>query len=154
MAIEDTYELAYREAVRALEHQRAVATELRNRAGLLLATASVAVSLLGHELFREHRSVAWVTIVCFTLLTVCVLAIVWPHGELSYEADPQALLVERLSSEGPALPGLRLELVAHMARSQRANGRRLMQTVHVLRIGVVLLATQLVLTLLAGGVIV
>jgi hypothetical protein len=46
MAVEDAYELAYREAVRALEHQRAAATELQSRAGMLLATASIAVSLL------------------------------------------------------------------------------------------------------------
>lgn len=49
MAVEDVYELAYREAVGALEHQRTAATELRSRAGMLLATASIAVSLLGRE---------------------------------------------------------------------------------------------------------
>jgi hypothetical protein len=32
VAIEDAYELAYREAVRALEHQRAELAELRSRA--------------------------------------------------------------------------------------------------------------------------
>jgi hypothetical protein len=41
MVVEDAFELAYREAVRALEHQRAMLTELRSRAGILLATQIV-----------------------------------------------------------------------------------------------------------------
>lgn len=47
MSIEETYELAYREAVRALEHQRAESADLRARAGMLLATASITVCCSG-----------------------------------------------------------------------------------------------------------
>jgi len=55
VAVEDAYELAYREAVRTLEHQRVELTELRSRAGMLLAAASISLSLLGGEPLRKAR---------------------------------------------------------------------------------------------------
>ncbi len=58
MAIEDAYELAYREAVRALEHQSTTLTELRGRASMLQAAASIALSLLSGEAFDSVEPVA------------------------------------------------------------------------------------------------
>jgi hypothetical protein len=74
VAVEDAYELAYREAVRALEHQRAEATELRFRAGMLLATASITVTLLGQKAYNGWQPVTWMAVMCFALLSVCVSA--------------------------------------------------------------------------------
>ena len=98
MAVEDAYELAYREAVRALEHQRAAATELQSRAGMLLATASIAVSLLDRDSFGAMRPLGWLAVLCFVLLSLCVLAVVWPHADGTFSADPQALLAGHLAS--------------------------------------------------------
>lgn len=154
MAAADVYELAYRESVRTLEHQLAALSELRGRASMLLAAASITISLLGQETFQGMRSAAWAAVICFALLSICVLAIVWPHVELSFEADPHALLVEQLSSTRPTLPDLSLELIAHMARHRQANARRLSHTIRVFRTGVFLLAIQIVLTIVAGSVIV
>ena len=64
---------------------------------MLLATASIAVSLLGHETFDGRAPLAWLAIMCFALLSVCVLAIVWPHADLNFDLDPQTLLDARLS---------------------------------------------------------
>lgn len=149
MAVEDAYELAYREAVRALEHQRAELSELRSRAGMLLAAASIAVSLLGRQTFYGQRLFVWAAIVCFALLSGCVLAIVWPDAALSYEVDPRALLDARLSTSEPTLADLSLELIAHLACQRAANGRRLTQAAHCFRAGAGLLAIQLVLTIAA-----
>lgn len=154
MAVEDVYELAYRETVRALEHQRAAVTELRSRAGMLLATASITVSLLGHDAFRGTRALAVLAVVCFAILSVCVIVIVWPHTEWNFDVDPQALLVARLSSRRPALAELTLELIATLMQSQRANGRQLVRIAAVFRIGAGLLAIQIVLTVVAASAIV
>lgn len=153
MAVEDAYELAYREAVRALDHQRAAATELRSRAGMLLATASITVSLLGQETFQGTRPLAWAAIVSFALLSGCVLAIVWPHAGASFDIDPHALLVARLSAEQPSLADLSLDLITHMAWQRRANVRRLERDMHAFRAGACLLAIQIVLTSIAASTI-
>jgi hypothetical protein len=154
VAVEDAYELAYREAVRALEHQRAELTELRSRAGMLLATASIAVSLLGRETLQGARPFAWLAIMCFALLSVCVLAIAWPHTDLNFDLNPQTLLDARLSVGAFSAVDLTLELIAHMGRQWQANGHRLVRAVRFFRIGACLLAIQIVLTIVSASVIV
>lgn len=151
MAVEDAYELAYREAVRALDHQFALLTELRSRAGMLLAAASIAVSLLGRDPFRGMPPCAWAAIVCFALLSICVLAIVWPRDAWGVDVDPRMLLDTRLSTREPAFADLSLELISHLTRHRATNGRRLAQTARLFRVGACLLAIQLVLTVLAAS---
>jgi hypothetical protein len=147
VAIEDAYELAYREAVRALEHQRAALSELRGRASMLLAAAAIALSLLGRQTLATP--LAWAAIITFALLSICVVVIVWPHGELLLDLDPYVLLAAHLSARDPATAGLTLDLIAHMASSRRANVRRLVHVAHAFRTGACLLAIQMVLTILA-----
>lgn len=151
MAVEDAYELAYREAVRALDHQRATVTELRNRAGILLATASIVISLLGEGAFRGMQSLAWVAIVCFALLSICLLAIVWPHADWSFDTDPQKLLSEHLSTATPNATALSSDLVVHLAMHRRANGLQIARMTRAFRVGACLLAIQIVLTIVAVG---
>jgi len=154
VTVEDAYELAYREAVRALDHQLAALTELRSRAGMLLATASITMSLLGHETFHGMRSFTWAAILCFALLCVSVLAIVWPHADWNFDFDPRAFLDAELSEERPAPTDLRLALIAHLGHYRDANARRLMHVAHVFRIAACLLAMEIVLTITATSDIV
>jgi hypothetical protein len=153
VAVEEAYELAYREAVRALDHQLATLTELRSRAGMLLAVASIAVSLLGREASHATRPLAWAAVACFSLLGVCVLAIVWPNAHSDFDLDPQVLIDAGLSGDRPFAADWTLELIGHMARQQRANGRQLARIVRVFRVGACLLAIQIVLTTVAGATI-
>jgi hypothetical protein len=154
MAIEDAYELAYREAVRALDHQLSTLTELRSRAGMLLAAASITLSLLGQETLHGTRPTAWAAIVCFALLSLCVLAIVWPHADWNFDTDPATLLDARLAVGRATVRDLSLELIAHMGWHRRANSRRLARVVRVFRVGASLLAIQIVLTIMAATAIV
>jgi hypothetical protein len=151
VAVEDAYELAYREAVRALDHQLATLTELRSRAGMLLAAAAIAVSMLGRETFRGTPPIAWMALVCFGLLTVCVSAIVWPQSDVGVDLDPRALLDAHLSADRPTLVDMTLASIAHMARHLRANDRRLARDVRIFRVGACLLTTQIVLTSVAAS---
>jgi len=151
VAIEDAYELAYREAVRALEHQQAALAELRGRASLLLAAASISISVLGHGSATGHTLV-WLAILCFASLSLCVLAIVWPHADGSVDIDPQTLLTDHLAADAPDAMVLSSELVAHIGLQCRTNVRRLARMSRAFRIGACLLAIQLVLTVLAATV--
>ncbi|HEX7290329.1 MAG TPA: hypothetical protein VF250_04290 [Conexibacter sp.] len=152
MAVEDAYELAYREAVRALDHQRAEATALQSRAGMLLAAASIAVSLLGRMPFGALRPVAWLAVLCVVLLSWCVLAVVWPRGDRSYDSDPQTLLAAHLGADVPDATALRFELIAHLVQCHRANGQRLTAMSRAFRAAACLLAIQMVLTLVVATV--
>lgn len=151
MAVEDAYELAYREAVRALEHQRAEADALQSRAGMLLAAASIAVSF-GRESFGTARPLSWLAVLCFVLLSLCVLAVIWPHSGRTFRIDPQALLMDHLASEEPDATALRADLIARIATYNRLNARRLELMSRTFRIGACLLAIQMLLTLIAATV--
>jgi hypothetical protein len=152
VAVEDAYELAYREAVRTLEHQRSEIAELCSRASLLLATASISLSLLGHEPFGSAPVLAWLVVCCFVLLSLCVLAMMWPHTDGTFCTDPQGLLAGHLASGAPDRAVLRLDLIARIATHHRGNARRLAQTSSAFRIGACLLAIQMLLTLTAATV--
>jgi hypothetical protein len=152
VAVEDAYELAYREAVRALEHQRAEATALQSRAGLLLATASISISFPGREAFAAVPALAWLAVLCFAALSLCVLAIAWPHPDRNFNVDPQALLVAHLADGTPDAEALALDLIAHIAFHHRANARRLAHMSSAFHTGACLLAIQLLLTVFAATV--
>ena len=150
MALDDVHDLAYREAVRALDHQLAALTELRSRAGMLLATASITVSLLGREAFAGIRPFAWIAIACFMLLSVSVLVIVWPQGDWQFDGDLQSLIAAHVASE-PTTAKLSAALIARMMDSRRANGRRLARVARAFRTGACLLAIQIVCTVAAAS---
>jgi hypothetical protein len=152
VAVEDAYELAYREAVRALEHQRAEATGLQTRAGMLLAAASISISLLGRDAFDALHALAWLGVLCFALLSLCVLAIVWPYADQDFIVDPQALLAARLAGGTPDAAALSVELIGLIGVHHRINGRRLARMSKAFHIGACLLVIQLVLTVLAAAV--
>jgi hypothetical protein len=148
VAVEDAYELAYREAVRALDHQIATLTELRSRASVLLAAASVTVSLPGASVPGEGRLFGWLAIVAFLLLSVCLVTIVWPRSDWHFDTNPHDLLIKHLDSD---MASLRLDLIAHMAEDQRANGARLERISRAFRTGACLLVIQIVLSVAAAS---
>ncbi len=151
MPIEDAYELAYREAVRALEHQRAALAELRSRASLLLAAASVTVSLPGPLTSDADRVFALLAIAAFVLLSVCLVRIIWPHGDWHFDTNPHDLVAKHLQSEEATGSGLRLDLIAHMARDQRVNGVHLERIARTFRTGACLLVIQILSAVAAAS---
>ncbi len=151
VAVADAYELAYREAVRALDHQLAALTELRSRASILLATASITVSLLGREALAGARPLIWLAVLCFVLLSACMLVIMWPHPDWRFDTDPQRLLAEHVQREGATVAKLSMSLIAQMAANRVTNARHLAYIARVFRIGTCLLAAQILATVAAAG---
>jgi hypothetical protein len=111
----DAYELAYREA-RALEQQRATATELRGRASALIATASITVSLLGPRTFVS-TPFGWLAVACFVALSIFVLTVIWPRADWRSGGDPRELLA--VSSSSSATMALRL--IGDLAEDPQGN---------------------------------
>lgn len=87
-------QIAYDNAIRALDKQEKVLEELRARTGVLLAAASLAVSLLGGRAFDDHGPVVLlvVALAAFVLSFAMSLIVLWPRrfvfdidGPLVYE---------------------------------------------------------------------
>lgn len=74
-AAPEAYALAYDEAKRALEDQDRVVTELRSRAGVLMAAAAITTSFLGDRILSGSHvhALAWIAIGCFVALGLTVL---------------------------------------------------------------------------------
>lgn len=119
---------------------------------MLLAAASIAISFLGRESFGVVHALAWLAVVCFALLSLCVLAILWPSADRNVDVDPQALLAAHLVTGTPDATAISSDLIAHIGVHHRANGRHLEQMSRAFRIGACLLAIQLVLTVLTATV--
>jgi hypothetical protein len=149
VSLHDAYDLAYREAVRALDHQYAAVSELRGRASTLLAAASITLSLPGGEALDRSEPLGWVALASFVLLGVCMLAIVWPRSDWSFDLDPQGLLARHLGT-GDRMAAMTLELIALLAEARKVNAHRLRRIALAFRAGTCLLAIQMVSTTVAA----
>jgi hypothetical protein len=94
--VEDIYNVAHDEIVRALSQQAAALEALRTRAGLLLSAASIATSFLGGQALqgRPLDVLRWTAVGAFVGLAVSVLYVLWPHRERLPVAMPSRLLRE------------------------------------------------------------
>jgi len=156
MAAEDVYELAYREAVRALEHQHAALAELRGRASALIATAAISTSFLGTRAFATSRPLGWLAIGCFALLSVCVLVVVWPRATWRFDFDSDDLIAVYITSaddgRSTTAAAIHRDLALRITESGRANALLLSRISRAFRVGACLLATQVLATALAAAV--
>ncbi len=124
---------------------------MRGRASMLLATASISVSLLGQDAFHGVRPLAMLAVACFAFLSVCVIVIVWPDAEWNFDLDSHSLLTASLSRAGPSSSELVLQVIAFHAVHRRINARLLARVARAFRVGACLLAIQIVLTMMAAS---
>ena len=150
------YELAYTEARRALDDQERVVSELRTRAGVLIAAAAITTSFFGNEaLTRASIGYAsWLAIGCFCLLGFTVMAILWPRRDWMFSVNARAFIATYLEPYGPepygpdaepmALPMIHRDLALHMEDSFDSNRRQLRVLMGSFRAGAVLLLAEVV----------
>src|SRR5205823_9240082 len=86
-------ELAYVEAVRAIEEQSRVLASLQNRAGTLLAAASLVTSFLGGRALGGSFHV-WsiAAIVAFVGTSILTIGVLWPRQRWRFDIRPAALI--------------------------------------------------------------
>jgi hypothetical protein len=122
------YELAHREALRALDYQRAALDALRSRVGLLLSAGAIATSFLGGQALRtEANAWAWTAIVFFVVFGAVALRILWPRAEGAegFTAVPSGMIAEFLEGETRhSLPKIYRELALHAEAAHDLNRDR------------------------------
>jgi hypothetical protein len=143
------YALAYREACRGREDQQRAATELRGRAGALIAAAAITTSFFGGQALVRHEigAAAWVAIACFVLLCVTVLLVLWPRRDWTYSLAPDELIttyLERGDRKPIGLHVIQRDLALHIGHSTAFNRRQLQMLSIAFRAAALLLVTEVV----------
>ena len=102
---ESPEEVAYDASVRSIERQYSALTNLRTRAGTLLAAAALVASFLGAEAIRSNAgsvSGGWVALGIAALVAVLllVLAILWPRG-FTFRVSATVILEDHAEKDPP-----------------------------------------------------
>lgn len=143
-------EIVYDDAVRAIERQRTTAAELRSGASLLIATAAIAISLLGESAFAgADAPFAWLALSAFVIVSLSALMVIWPR-RAAVESPDLARYVRNLTL--PNVPGptaLRRELTVSLASQQMVAASYIARLSRAFRIGAGALIVQLVATVAA-----
>jgi hypothetical protein len=146
------YELAYREAVRALAQQREAFESLRTRAGVLLAGAAITSSLLGRQAFTPgHLSIlGWIALASFLGLGATLLSVLWPRPQWDATPSPIRLIETRIELDEPLpLAAIHRDLAYAMSQAQQENQMTYEFLTRHFRAAAVLLGAE-VFSLIAG----
>jgi hypothetical protein len=94
-----SYERAFEEAGRALDAQERAVNELRSRAGVLIAAAAITTSFFGSRAIvgAELCIWVWVAVAAFIVVGGCVLTVLWPRSDWSFNASASEIIAEYMS---------------------------------------------------------
>lgn len=112
------YAFIYGEALRGLTQQEGVLTDLRGRAGILLAAAAVATSFLGGIAFNDQKVGRWGVgaIVAFIVVGGLVILVLWPRRKWAFRWNAEKLLSDYAETTPPMT-------LAQMHRALTRHGR-------------------------------
>lgn len=141
-----SYKLAFEEAGRALDAQERAVTELRSRAGVLIAAAAITTSFFGSRAVTGgHLTAAsWCAVGAFVVVAATVTTLLWPRRDWEFNADAAELIGTYIESISPAtLAEIHRDLALHRATSYGLNARQLGKLYSVFGVGLVTLAAEL-----------
>jgi hypothetical protein len=142
-------QLAYSEAVRAVDDQAKVLDNLRGRAGTLIAAASLVTSFLGGQvlakptltngsLVRAHIDAAgWIALGAFVLLACLMLVILLPYN-WRLVMSPAVIL------QGANFEETRVELAGYHENNYDENAKKLRPLFRVFILGCLALVVETV----------
>ena len=138
------YELAFDEAGRALDAQERTVNELRSRAGVLIAAAAIATSFFGTRAFADGGSSTWtwIAVCAFALLALCVLTVLWPRSDWSFNASASDVIATYIEPDPLTLPEIHRDLALHRGTAYDVNARQLRVLFVVFRLGLFLLVLE------------
>ena len=138
------YELAFEEAGRALDAQERAVNELRSRAGVLMAAAAITTSFFGSRAVTgDDLSIGvWIAVVAFIVVGGCVLLVLWPRSDWSFNASAADIIAEYVEPETVEFPQLHRDLALHRSAAYDENARQLGRLFLVFRIGLVMLVFE------------
>jgi hypothetical protein len=120
-------ELAYSEALRALERQQQTVREFAARSGNLIYAAAIVAAFLGSIALESGSRNAWSWIAVGALAGVGTLYVVvlWPRWTWRFRFEPQALLEEFVDRRSTSLDEMRRELIGRIQADLDSNLRSL-----------------------------
>jgi hypothetical protein len=145
-------QLVHEEAVRAVAHQQTITAELHGRVNLLVATAAIAISLLGREVFavRAAAGCAIVALVGFLLVSGSALVMIWPRHNAPELPVRVSVLTEHTHPHGPLdVHAVHRHLLRRLEIQQWLMARRNTVLSRIFRIGGLGLLLQLAGTVAA-----
>jgi hypothetical protein len=139
-----SYELAFEEAGRALDAQERAVNELRSRAGGLIAAAAITTSFFGSRAIvgAELSIWVWVAVVAFIVVGGCVLAVLWPRSDWSFNASASDIVAEYIEPEPIEFPLVQRDLALHRSTASDSNAQQLRWLFLVFRIGLIVLVVE------------
>lgn len=150
----DLEQIAYDNAMRALDKQEKLLDDLRARTGVLVAAASLAVSLLGDSAFQDPRPVlvVIVALAAFLLTFAASLYVLLPR-QLVFALEGARIYEELFALRDDPAEVLRF-LAYDMERFWTENGTRIAPAERAFHIAAGSLAVEmLALTVLAAGIV-
>ena len=99
-----SFEVVYKEGIRALDYQRAAFDTLRTRTGLLLSAGLVATAFFGSQMLQQGSvdSWTWSALLLFLGFGAACLKVLWPRAEGAdgFTARPTVVIAEYLEPDG------------------------------------------------------
>jgi hypothetical protein len=137
--------LAYDEAVRGVEAQRASLDALRTRTGTLLAAAALVTTFIGGRALRGDNS-AWTTVAIVTFVAVVVSSfVVLLPWKLHFALPPSRLIEDYVDPDPQATPAAMLRDLALFHETTFNNNRRKQNGLFwAFRCGIILLGLEVV----------
>jgi hypothetical protein len=136
------YALAFEEASRALAWQESILSDLRARGVGLAGTATVTTTIFGGPLGAAEGSARYVAVAAFVCVGACALGLLWPR-HLSVAIDARLMLEEYVEPTGMPLPLVHRDLALERSDAFDCNRRTLDRMAWLLRLGLCLLALQI-----------
>lgn len=150
-SVDARLELAYEESVRAWALQSAVLDELRSRAGLLIAAASVSSAFLGaHDLGVRHslHPLDVAAIALFGLVTLLCVYVLWPAKGWVFAHNAENVIKTYVKNGGSVNAMYRQMTIDNTAYRQ-GNHQRINLRFFAFRLACLSLGGDIVLWLLA-----
>lgn len=125
---EARYELVYKEALRAIQEQQRSLDELRQRAGILVAAAPVAASLLGGDTLKDgvNSTMELMALAALGSGTFLALLVLRPVGGWHFYFGTKKLLDDYVEADPPrSIDDLYRSLAVYHERNHDNNAKRL-----------------------------
>ena len=145
--LREQYALVYAESVRAIDSQERAVDELRARAGVVLAAASIGTSLFGGATFADGVQTAaqWAAIVLFVMSTGLAVFVLLPRATWRFHTDVTSLLRDYVESERAAsMAEMHRSLAYFLDRAFEDNRSRLNRLYLLLTLSVIALIGEVV----------
>ena len=117
--------------------------ELRSRAGVLIAAAAITTSFFGSRAITGDGLSVWVlAVAAFIVVGGCVLTVLWPRSDWSFNASAAEVIAEYIEPEAIEFSLVQRDLALHRSAAYDANARQLGSLFQVFRIGLIVLVVE------------